>query len=70
MNYKKYGDISFIIYKSERKNSKGKMISIHDLITSNDEKLTDEKILSQIVDALDAIVEQSFQSTLPAWGAT
>ena len=48
-----------MVYKSERKNSKGKMISIHDLITSDGENLTDERILHQIVDSLDAIVEQS-----------
>ena len=59
MNNKKYGDIILMIYKSERKNSKVEMISIHDLITSGGESLTDDRILSQIVNALDAIVAQS-----------
>ena len=59
MNNKKYGDIILMIYKSERKNSKGDMISIHDLITSSGENLTDERILHQIVDALATIVAQS-----------
>ena len=59
MNNKKYGDIILIIYKSERKNSKGERISIHDLITKDGENLTDDRILSQVVNALDAIVAQS-----------
>lgn len=58
MNNKKYGDIVLMIYKSERKNSKGEMISIHELITHG-ENLTDDRILSQIANALDAIVAQS-----------
>ena len=58
VNNKKYGDIFLMMYKSNRKNSKGEMIPIHELITHG-ENLTDDRILSQIVNALDSVVAQS-----------